>query len=247
MDAETTAVTAGLVFARVAGLCTSLPVWQMEGVPRAAPILVAITTTALIAPNVAPVTPGTGLWIAAGAEVVLGLTLGAVVSAVFNAVAVAGEVISSQSGANLGNVPDPILGGQVGVLGRVSTLVGMVVFVLGDLHLRCLEAVARSFDVAPPGSLLFPAPELMVGAASACFSLGIQLAAPLIVGGFVVQLLMAVLGRLAPRMHVFFAVGGPLASLVAIALFAASLYWMAAGARVGLDQVVPQIATLGRP
>jgi flagellar biosynthetic protein FliR len=247
MEAADAVVGAGLVFARVAGLCAALPLWSMDGVPRAAPVLVALTATAIIAPHAPVAPPPDALVVAVGGEVLLGLGLGAMVSMVFHAASSAGEVASNQSGANLGAVADPVSGVQVGVIGRVASLLGLAVFLALDLHHEALEAVALSFEAVPAGSPFLADPVALLGTAATSVSLGLQLAAPLVVGGFVVQIVMALLGRLAPRLHVFFSLGGPLAALVAMLLLAASLAWMAEGLAGPLQDATRGIATLGAP
>lgn len=247
MPADDVVMAAGLVFARIAGLCAALPVWSLEGVPRAAPVLVAVATTVVVAPHAPVELPSDGLVIAVGAEVLLGLGLGTVVTLLFHAASAAGEIASNQSGANLGAVADPVSGVQVGVLGRVASLIAMAVFLALDLHHLALRAVADSFHHAPAGGMAALDAEAVRQAATVSLALGLQLAAPLVVGGFVVQIVMAILGRLAPRLHVFFSLGGPLAAVVAIALLAASLSWIAEGLALPLRDATARIATLGAP
>jgi len=75
-------------------------------------------------------------------------------------------------------------------------------------------------------------------AVGTCISLGAQLAGPLILMAWMINVLVGVLGRLAPRMNVFLSIGMTLSSAVGVVLVMLSLPWMMVSHEAALREVV---------
>ena len=95
-----------LVFARVAGLVMTAPVFGDSDVPKRVRALLALALAALITPlqtlSVAhsPQTPVDYLLLAAG-ETLVGLTIGVGISLLFTGLQVAGQIVNQMSGMQL--------------------------------------------------------------------------------------------------------------------------------------------------
>jgi len=228
---ESVLVTALLVFARLSSLVFAMPVFSSKGVPKHLAILLGGAMTLLIAPSVTVITPVlTVPWIlaAVAGEIALGIGLGLVVSAVFASLAYASEVMSMQIGLAMATLFNPIQKTTTGAVGVMASWLAGLIFLILGLHLHVIELVASSFASLPPGSAGLPeeGAEQMIEAVGITFSLGVQLAAPLLSLVWLVNVFVGVLAKLAPRMNVFFSVGLTVNSVGGIALLAFSFSWI---------------------
>lgn len=223
--------TAMLVFARFGALLTMVPVFSATGIPRHVPVLGAVLLTLIVTPTVAvavaPAHLGT-LALAIAGEVGVGLVLGGTVRMVFGAIAMASEMMTMQMG--LGNVAslNPLLETQEGPIGTLATLLSAVIFLSADLHLFVLELVAGSFGAIPPGGAvhLTAAARPIGDTVAASFQLGFQLAGPVLLYTWMVNLFIALLTKLAPKMNVYFSIGIGLGSPLGMAVLAFSFPWI---------------------
>jgi flagellar biosynthetic protein FliR len=243
---ESVLVTALLVFARLSSLVFAMPVFSSRGVPRYLSIMLGGMMTLLIAPAVDVVTPTlTVPWLVAAVagEIGLGLGLGMVMSAVFAALSYGSEVMSMQVGLAMATLFNPFQQTTTGALGVMASWLAGLVFLSLGLHLHVIELVAASFANLPPGSTGMPeeGATQLVEAVGITFSLGVQLAAPLLSLVWLVNVFVGVLAKLAPRMNVFFSVGLTINSVGGIALLAFSFPWIIAAHREEMIQAVQMV------
>lgn len=223
--------TAAYAFARIGGLLAILPVMSAQGVPRSVPVLLSLILTALIAPSLVVVDQPPGLAAFAlglAGDMLLGFILGAGVAATFASLAFAAEIIAHQASLSAAMMFDPVAHTQEGPIGILASWLAGAVFIGAGGHLRAVEIVAASFQVIPAGQAAVPqgaVPDL-VQAVAAAFALGIQLAGPVVAFVWLVNLFVALLARLAPRMNAFFAVGTTLTSVAAVGVTILALPWV---------------------
>lgn len=235
--------TAFLVFIRVGALLLNLPIFSAQGVPRYVPLLVALALTVLIAPGQPVLANGESLAVLAlalGSEVILGALLGMIVSAVFSAVALGTEIASQQMGLSMASMFDPLTNSNAGLVGTIASMLAGLMFISAGLHLRFVELVARSFEVIPVGlgglpTEGAPAVTLAIGQA---ITLGVQLAGPVLVLVWAINVFVGILARLAPSMNVFFSVGMSAGSVVGLLIFSVSLPYMLAAHEAALRDTV---------
>ncbi len=239
--------TTGLVFGRVGALVMGLPVFSATGVPRAIPVFVALGVTLVIAPAQPLVETPNSLGIlvfALAGELMLGLLAGLTVRAIFAALAMASEIMALQMGLAMATMLNPLEKQQAGPVGALASWAATLAFIANGLHLRCLEGVAASFTVMPAGtwdpnlSLFKHIPEAL----EAAVHLGVQLAGPVLGLVWFVNVLVAMLARLAPKMNVFFSIGMTLTSVLGILMLAPSLPWMLAVHGAALQTAVERLA-----
>ncbi len=205
-------LTAGLVAVRILAALTMLPVFGMAGASLLPRVFVAIVLAVLVAPHIpaGPVVPTlTAFLVGIGAEVLVGVILGALVRLVFDGLALAGHLIGTQIGQEAAAAFDPTLNIVQGPLGRLSILLGGAVFLGLDLHLEAILAVANSFWILPPGRVGDPlgAAAVLLDLSGWMWDFGVRLAAPVIVLVFLNNLFIAAVMRLAPQMNIFFSLG----------------------------------------
>src|SRR5580700_7940229 len=77
-------------------------------------------------------------------EVFIGALLGLTVHIVLAALALAGRLMDVQIGFAIGSVFDPVTRSSSNVLGSMTVLLGVVLFVVSDAHLQLAQLISRS-------------------------------------------------------------------------------------------------------
>ncbi len=221
-------ILAFLVFTRIGALLMSLPGIGAAFIPATARLGAAVPLTIILYPSVEGVTvPLTisELVLAVASEVVLGVAMGYSVQLVFSVLSTAFETIGLQAGLGMATLLDPITGSQPSVLGVFAIWLATGLFFGTDLHLVCIDAMARSLTTVPPahtGDVIARA-GVLIPLADATFRAGAQLAGPLVIFTFVVHLAQALLARMAPNMQLFWAIGPILSVGLGLVVLAATM------------------------
>jgi flagellar biosynthesis protein FliR len=138
------------------------------------------------------------------AETLVGALLGLSVHVVMAALALAGRLMDVQIGFGIASVFDPVNRGNTNVIGMLTSLAGVTIFVLGGAHWQLASLLARSVDVLPIGvmpHLQDPLRPLL--AAGSMFSVGLAMAAPVAIALLMTDLAIAVTSRNMPQLNVF--------------------------------------------
>lgn len=199
-----------VVLARVSAAIMVLPGLGEAESPMVVRAGLAIGITGLILPGVEDLIPSPGevpLRVLAliGGELLCGLLLGWLAKLMVLALPIAGQIIALQIGLSSVIQPDPELGAQTSGTGRLLALAGPVLILATGLYAMPLSALSGSYRLFPPGTLFSvgDAAQSVAQATSACFSLSLQLAAPLLIAGLIWQVMLAFLARLVPSLQVF--------------------------------------------
>jgi flagellar biosynthetic protein FliR len=217
-----------LVFIRVTGLLVSAPVLGSANFPARAKIGLAVLLAALLTPTLGPLQEPLPddylvLGVMAGAELSIGLLMGFVMTLVFAAIQVAGEIMDMLSGFSLMNVFNPALETQVPIFGFFLYIVAALYLLAVDGHHLMIRGLARTFSTLPLGQVALR-PELLGQAArwgSLMFVDGLLIAAPVAGALLLAYVTMGLMGRVVPQIHLF-AVGFPFT--IALALLMTALF-----------------------
>lgn len=138
-------------------------------------------------------------------EVVLGMAFALVGRVLFGTIQLAGNVIGDNMGFNMSQIVAPGLGGQLPLMAQTMYIFALLVFFAVDGHHVFFAALARSFEVAPPG---FAASVDQLTAffreqTARMFVVAVQLAMPVLSVLFVVTMGMGLLYRAVPQVNVF--------------------------------------------
>lgn len=190
-----------------------------------------LAITLLLLPSISPlIGPAPDGWGSAGmiaGELLAGSVLGWLARLPALALSMAGAVISYMTGLTSVVQPDAALGGQSAALARLLGLVAPMLILSTGLYALPLSALANSYQVIPPGAVMPAGPvvELIQQAVSASFGLAMQLAAPFLMAGLLLQGGLGLLARLVPQFQVFSASapGQILGGLVLLGSLAAPL------------------------
>ena len=160
-------------------------------------------------------------------EAVVGAGMGIATNLVFDAVQMAGQVLSTQMGFSLINLLDPQTQVESTVVALFHQTIAMLIFLRLDVHLWLLRALGRSFLLVPPGSAHLSGAFTMTAlhAGGAVFTLGIEMAAPVLSATFLSDIVLGLLGKASPQAPLMM-IGPPIKTLLGLAiLFMALKYW----------------------
>lgn len=234
-----------LVMTRVGAAITLLPGIGEAQPPALVRVGIALGVTILLLPAIAPSVPqvpetGMQAVLMIVAEAITGLWLGWLARLLVLALPIAGQVICYMLGVANVLQPDPELGGQATPIERLFDVAASVVILVTGLYALPLAALAGSYDLIPAGQFLPAADTALtaVRAASSAFALAIRLASPFLLASIVWHVATGLLGRLVPRMQIYFIVmpGQILGGIALLAMTSAALLTAWQGAvRTGFD------------
>jgi flagellar biosynthetic protein FliR len=190
-----------LVLARVAGAIAFVPMPGVSASAAPARIILALSMTIALAPLWPSISGSPGPAQLTGwllSEAALGVAIGLVVSFLSESFAIFGQAVGLQAGYSFASTIDPNSQADNGVVIVLSQSVsGLLFFTLG-LHREVLRAFAASLTTLPPGGFkATPAlADAMIRLASTLFSTGLRLALPVIALLVMVDLALALLGRI---------------------------------------------------
>lgn len=153
-------VTFALVLVRIASLTMIAPLFGFAPVPPKVRMALALALAILVVPlELQKSTPSPStlvdFLVLAGAEALIGLTLGLGVLLLFSSMHVAGQIISQMSGMQLADVFDPGFGANVPAFSQLLSCVTIAVFLVIGGHRRVLEALLDTFAWLPAGQGAF--------------------------------------------------------------------------------------------
>lgn len=233
---DLTAFTAGSfwaflqVFARVTSLFVSAPVFGSREIPAPAKIGLASVLSLVLLPLVKPTlqanVPGTlyGMVATLLGHVVIGLLMGMIVSMLFVAVRVGGDVIDYQMGFTQASTFNPQFNETVSPIANFQYRYALVLYLIANGHWILLASLERSFVKLPVGQLALGGHALgtFTDLTFQMLLAGIQIAAPGAAVLLITDIAFAFLNRAIPQMQVFY-LGMPVKVLVGLAVVVAVL------------------------
>ncbi len=190
-----------LVLARISGAIIFVPIPGFSAGPEPVRIILALSLTVSLFPlwPVVSVVPGAGLltgWLIS--EAALGITVGLVVGFLSEAFGVFGQMVGLQAGYSFASTIDPTTQADSSIFVILAqTVSGLLFFSLG-LHREVLRIFARSLESIPPGSFEIKpaAADALIRLGSTIFSTGARLAFPVVALMVMLDLSLALLGRI---------------------------------------------------
>ncbi|HEY5237862.1 MAG TPA: flagellar biosynthetic protein FliR [Rhizomicrobium sp.] len=211
-DLHVTILVYALVFARIGAMVMLMPAIGEAAVPPRVRLALALAITFALTPELAGFYPAVipndvlNLGVLLIRETIAGLAIGSAARIIISALQIGGNLIATQTGLAYAQTIDPTQNQAGAIVGNFFTLLGTTMIFLTDLHYLAIEAIQGSYRMLPPGAD-FPTAdfaELSVRLVSGTFLLGLELATPFLVFGFVVTASIGLLARLMPQFQVFF-------------------------------------------
>ena len=157
-------------------------------------------------------------------EVAVGITYGLTLTLLNEMMLFAGQVAGVQFSFSAVNLLDPTSSIQTPLLGDLFSLMGTLVLIGAGLDRILLASMVRSFHAAPLGTFtLAPTAALeIVRMAGGIFLAAVELAAPLLAATMLVELAVALMGKLSPQLPVM-NLTVPMKTLTGFAILSGSL------------------------
>ena len=215
-----------LALVRVSGMVAFAPFFSSTALPMRAKAVFVGAVAFLLAPLVATL-PNARLSLGFSSllgELAVGLVYGLTLTLLNEMLIFAGQVVGLQFSFSLVNLLDPNSAIQTPLLGDLFQLMGSLVIITAGLDRIMLASMVRSFHAAPLGSFaLAPSSALeIVRAAGGVFLAAVELAAPVLAATLLVEVSVALLGKLSPQLPVMM-LTVPLKTLTGFAILIGSL------------------------
>ncbi len=198
-----------LVFVRLSAFLLALPFFSAVNIPATLRVALGAFASLLLAPQL-PAFPVAHLDIFSLVgllvrEASIGLLLGFIGRMVFFAADIAGQIVGTELGLNMGQIFDPSSHQADQVPGLILFFLATLTMLTLDLHHGMLLGFARTFEVLPiGGGHLSPSLfEFVISRTAGIFKIALQMAAPVMAVSFAITVFFAVMGRAVPQMNVF--------------------------------------------
>jgi len=200
-----------LIYIRMNAMIVIAPFFSSGVIPFRMKALLSFFIALVIFPVVAAKgysLPGNmgAYWLLVMREATIGLYIGFLVTVIFSAFQLSGQFFAVQIGFGINEVLDPI--GQVSVplIGQFKNLIALLVFLAMNGHHFLLDAIYRSYDLAPliditraaSGALL----KYMLHSFSGMFIIALKIALPVVGTIFLITVSMGILAKVAPQMNI---------------------------------------------
>jgi flagellar biosynthetic protein FliR len=215
-----------LCLVRVSAMVAFAPFFSSTALPLRTKAVFVGAVAYLLAPLVAalPHAHATISFSALLGEVAVGLVYGLTLTLLNEMLIFAGQIAGVQFSFSMVNLLDPTSSIQTPLLGDLFQLMGTLVIIAAGLDRIMLASLIRSFRVAPLGSFaLAPTSALeIVHAAGGIFLAAVELAAPVLAATMLVEIAVALMGKLSPQLPVMM-LTVPMKTLTGFVLLSASL------------------------
>jgi flagellar biosynthetic protein FliR len=215
-----------LAMVRLSSMMVSAPFFSSQAIPKQVKAVFVVAISVLLAPVVASLPMARaelGVMPLAG-EVGAGLIFGFSLSLLNEVMLFAGQVLGVQFSFSLANLLDPNSEVQTPLLSQMFSLMALIVLVTAGLDRSMLAALIRSFAEAPLGSVFFRGEQALVlmQMAGGIFFAALQLAAPAMAATMLVEIAVALAGKMSPQLPVM-AITVPAKTLIGYIVLIGSL------------------------
>jgi flagellar biosynthetic protein FliR len=215
-----------LALVRVSGMVAFAPFFSSTALTLRTKAVFVGTVAFLLAPLVAAL-PRAQISLGFSAllgELAVGLVYGLTLALLNEMLLFAGQIAGVQFSFSMVNLLDPTSSIQTPLMGDLFQLMGTLVIIGAGLDRILLASMVRSFRVAPLGCYaLAPVSALViVRAAAGIFLAALELAAPVLAATMLVEIAIALLGKLSPQLPVM-NLTVPMKTLTGFALLMGSL------------------------
>jgi flagellar biosynthetic protein FliR len=194
-----------LTLVRMTGLLASMPGFGQTRVPLLIRVALVLLLSLVLAPVVPPpqVLPD-GMYQLAGimvTELAAGLLLGLSVAWIIDIVAFAGQLMDTQMGYAFVQFLDPVSAHPASVSGALLTQLTMLFILVSGLHHQMILALVASYRILPIGQALPLKPLLLVTHMGLILVRGFQLAFPVLLTLFLIDVMAGISGKFMPQLQ----------------------------------------------
>lgn len=198
------------IFARVAGLMRTAPFLQRSEIPMIARVGFTLIFTVMLSMILKPTPPTTGVSIVYAIIInyLCGALIGYIVNCIVKAIESGGDMINMQQGVSSATIMDPTTSSQISIMGRIFSLLGLIIFLeIGGAYWT-FNAFIRSFEIFPVFGTMVPLDEIvnmpyLVKITSNVLYIGLQIAAPVLLATLGQDIILGIISKTAPQVNVF--------------------------------------------
>ena len=151
-------------------------------------------------------------------ETMTGLFLGYITTICFSAIKIAGSLIDTQVGLSMSSMYDSVSGNQSTLIENILYWVGIMIFLATNGHHVLINGLRHSFEIIPIGEMIINNNiEYIISIFIKYFSLGFQIAVPVLLTMVMTELVMGLVSRSVPQFNVMI-IGMPIKMLVGLIL-----------------------------
>lgn len=205
------AISSGIpIFARVAGLMRTTPFLQRTEIPMIVKvgftIIFTVILSMLLKPEAMP--SNVSMVYAIVVNYLCGAIIGFIVNCIVKAIEAGGDMINMQQGVSSATIMDPTTSSQISIVGRIFSLLGLIIFLeIGGAYWT-FNAFMRTFEIFPIYSYAIPMDEIinmtyLVKITSNVLYIGLQIAAPVLIATLGQDIILGIISKTAPQVNVF--------------------------------------------
>jgi flagellar biosynthetic protein FliR len=195
-----------LVLVRVSGMVAFAPFFASTALPMRTKAVFVGAIAYLLAPLVATLPHAQAVisFSSLLGELAVGLVYGLTLTLMSEMMLFAGQITGVQFSFSMVNLLDPTSSIQTPLLGDLFQLMGTLVVICAGLDRIVLASLVRSFHVVPLGGYALPPATALaiVHAAGGIFLAALELAAPVLAATMLVEIAIALMGKLSPQLPV---------------------------------------------
>ncbi len=215
-----------LALVRVSGMVAFAPFFASNALPLRVKAVFVGAVAFLLAPLVAAL-PDAHVSVDFSSlvgELAAGLVYGLSLVLLNEMLLFAGQIAGLQFSFSLVNLLDPASAIQTPLLGDLFQLMGTLVLVTAGLDRILLASLVRSFRVVPLGEFALTQPTALAiaRASTGIFLAAVELAAPILAATMLVEIAVALLGKLSPQLPVM-ALTVPLKTITGFVILVSSI------------------------
>jgi len=212
-----------LIFFRIIAMIVILPFIGSSAVPGWAKIGLAFFMSLIVYPlliktQIIPHIPLPMVILSVVSQALIGVIFGFLVLIIFTGVEVAGQLISVQVGFGMISLLNPLVSDQqVSLVSNMLNYLALLILIETSAFFFVIKGIYDSFKTIPLTFTGF-SPYIfkyLVNKAGDIFLIGVNLSIPIILVAILLNIIIALMGRLAPQFNIF-AVGFPLIIVIGL-------------------------------
>ncbi len=195
---------------RISGIFISSPFFNSRNIPNYIKAGFCFILSLVLAPillqNAAPIPSSLYRYATIIlSELLLGIILGFVVSLIFSAMQMAGQLIDMQIGFGIVNVFDPQSGQQIPLIGNFKYILALLVFITINGHHVLIDTLFYSFKVIPIMQVVIPyqITAFIIDLVGEMIIIALKISLPVLIAIIITDVALGILARTMPQMNIF--------------------------------------------
>lgn len=229
-------------FIRIAALVSVAPIFGTHTVPARVKLIIAASLTIMVAPilpKIEYIDPLSfeGMMVTFH-QILIGIAIGFMVTFVFSALVVGGQVIAQLMGLGFASLNDPQNGVSVPVVGQLYTIIATLIFLVMNGHLLLVNLLVSSYHTLPIGDFGLSPDKIwqLVLWSKWIFITAVLIALPSLTALLLVNIAFGVMTRASPQLNIF-AVGFPITILLGFVVMLITLPYFIPKLQQSFEQV----------